>query len=229
VDDALVQYYVSPAGVHADGALALLAARAALLGQARWSGRAEYRRWRTVMMTKVVLEASASDFERARKLPDALTMHADGREATCDEPGTLLVLPPQPRATVESPLGMLRLARKRRGRAPEPAVGPTLVLVAADDLGMHGGKLAAQAAHAALLAEGAAAHRPTWVAWEQAGAPLALRRATSTVLALLAARYPGGTVHDAGFTQVASGSLTVVAVSPGAEEGSQLLRDLSPW
>lgn len=230
MDGALVQYYVAPAGAHADGALALLAARAALRGQVRWSGRAEYVRWRTVMMTKIVLEASSADFERVRALPDALTLCADGREAAAGEPGAILVLPPQSRAMAGPALETLRLARKRRGRAPEPPTGPTLVLVAADDLGMHGGKLAAQAAHAALLlAERADAQGPTWTAWERAGAPLALRRATSTVLAELATRYPGGAVHDAGFTQVASGSLTVVAVPPDAAEGSQPLHDLAPW
>jgi len=226
VDDALVQYYVAPVGAHADGALALLAARAALLGQVRWSGRAEYVRWRTVMMTKIALEASPAEFERARALPDALTLRADGREAAAGEPGAILVLPPQSRATAGPALETLRLARKRRGRAPEPPTGPTLILVAAADLGMHGGKLAA---HAALLAERAAAQGPTWTAWEQAGASLALRRAASPVLAELAMRYPGGAVHDAGFTQVASGSLTVVAVPPGAGEGPQLLHDLAPW
>lgn len=228
-DDALVQYYVAPVGAHADGALALLAARAALLGQVRWSGRAEYVRWRTIMMTKIALEASPAEFERARALPDALTLRADGREATVGEPGAILVLPPQSRATAGPALETLRLARKRRGRAPEPPTGPTLILVAAADLGMHGGKLAAQAAHAALLAERAAAQGPRWTAWEQAGISLALRRAPSPVLAELATRYPDSAVHDAGFTQVASGSLTVVAVPPGAAEGPQLLHDLAPW
>jgi peptidyl-tRNA hydrolase len=45
----------------------------------------------------------------------------------------------------------------------------------------------------------------------------------------LAARYPGGAVHDAGHTQVAAGALTVVAVPPDAPEGEPLLRELAPW
>jgi peptidyl-tRNA hydrolase len=94
---------------------------------------------------------------------------------------------------------------------------------------MHGGKLAAQAAHAALLAQAAYAHRTAWGLWTAAGSPLALRQTTSDDLAALAARHPGGAVHDAGHTQVAAGALTVVAVPPDAPEGEPLLRELEPW
>lgn len=230
MDDALVQYYVAPAGVHSDGALALLAARAALLGEARWGTRADYRSWRTIRMTKIVLEATADDFALVRRLPDALAVGGDGRQADADEPAALIVLPPGPRSAAPAPIGQLHLARKRRGRAPEPESGPVLVLVAADDLGMHGGKLAAQAAHGALLATGNADRRAQgWAEWECAGEPLALRRASSAVLAELETRYPGGAVHDAGFTQVASGSLTVVAVPPGVPEAADLLANGAPW
>ena len=231
MDDALIQYYVAPVGEHADGALALLAARAALLGQARWAERADYRRWRAIMMTKVVLEAPPEDFARVRAAPTTLALRADGGAAEPNDAAVLLVLPPQPRTAAAPLLGALRLARKRRGRAPEPDPerGLALLLIAADDLGMHGGKLAAQAAHAALQAASAASHEPTWIAWASMGAPLALRSAPSATLALLAARYPGGAVHDAGFTQVASGSLTVVALPPGVPDGPRLLRELAPW
>ena len=69
------------------------------------------------------------------------------------------------------------------------------MLVAADDLGMHGGKLAAQAAHAAMHSAETTAHEPAWVAWLAAGAPLALRGTDSGTLAALAARF---TTHLAG-------------------------------
>ncbi len=229
MDEGLVQYYVAPRAEHPDGTLALLAAHAALLGQERWTDRAEYRRWRTIMMTKVVLEALPAELIRIGEATEALALRADGGEVAPGEPPDLLVLPPQSRAMAAPLLGHLRLAAKRNGRAPEPAAGPVLVLVAAGDLGMHGGKLAAQAAHAALLAQAACGHRPAWAVWTAAGAPLALRRAASDALAPLAARYPGGAVHDAGHTQVAAGALTVVAVPPDAPEGERLLRELAPW
>lgn len=229
MEDGLVQYYVALQGEYADGALALLAARAALLGQARWSTSADYQRWRRVRMTKVVLEAPPQDVAHLRSATEAVVLLSGGGEASATECAALLVLPPQTRAAAAPLLGHLRLARKRRGRAPEPADGPALVLVAAADLGMHGGKLAAQVAHAALLAESAYARSAAWQAWTLAGAPLALRSAPSVALASLAAQYPASAVHDAGFTQVAAGSLTVVAVPPGEPIGQQLLRELPPW
>jgi peptidyl-tRNA hydrolase len=229
MDADLVQYYVALQGEFADGTLALLAARAALLGESRWSDRAGYRRWRAIRMTKVVLEAPPEALARLREATEALALCADGAEATAGEPAALLVLPPQPKEAVAGLLGEFRLARKRRGRAPEPAEGPALVLVAAADLSMHGGKLAAQAAHAALLAEAAYGREAAWSEWMLAGAPLALRAAPSEVLSSLAERYPASAVHDAGFTQVAAGSLTVVALPPGESVGEQILREFAPW
>jgi peptidyl-tRNA hydrolase len=229
VDAELVQYYVALQGEYADGALALLAARAALLGQARWSGRADYRRWRAIRMTKVVLEAASEDLARLREATEVLALRADGGEAAAGESVVLLVLPPQTKEAVADLVGQFRLARKRRGRAPEPAEGPALVLVAAADLGMHGGKLAAQAAHAALLAEAAYGREAAWSVWMRAGAPLALRAAPSAVLSALAERYPASAVHDAGFTQVVAGSLTVVALPPGEPVSEQVLREFAPW
>ena len=229
MDEAAVQYYVAARGRHSNGALALLAARGALLGHARWHARPDYRRWHDHVMTKVVLEAGDEELARVQAATETLALGADGGEATAGAPAALLVLPPQPKAAAAPLLGTLRLVPKRRGPTPEPAARPALLLVAAADLGMHGGKLAAQAAHAALLAQAAYGHRPAWAVWTAAGAPLALHRAASDALAPLAARYPGGAVHDAGHTQVAAGALTVVAVPPDAPEGERLLRELAPW
>jgi peptidyl-tRNA hydrolase len=229
VDDDLVQYYLARRGQQADGALALLAARAALLGHARWAARPTYRRWRDAIMTKVVLEAEDEDLARVREATETIALDPAGTEVRSGEAVALLVLPPQPRADLLPLIGHLRLAARRRGQAPEPERGPVLLLTAAGDLGMHGGKLAAQAAHAALLAEAASSDTRTWAEWEEAGAPLALRRATSTLLAALAARYPASAVHDVGHTQVPAGTLTVVAIPPGVPDGERLLRELPPW
>lgn len=230
MDDAeVVEYYVAERGRHGDGALALLAARGALLGHVRWSGRPGYRHWHDAIMTKVVLEAGPEVLERVRGGTETLALRADGGEAAPGEVVALLVLPPQPKALAAPYLGHLRLVPKRRGRASEPSAGPVLVLVVAGDLGMHGGKLAAQVAHAALLAQAAYAHHPAWARWAATGAPLALRRAPSTLLAALAERYRASVVHDAGRTQVAAGALTVVAVPPGVPDGATLLRELAPW
>jgi peptidyl-tRNA hydrolase len=229
VDESLVQYYVALRGQFSDSALALLAARGALLGQARWSARDDYRRWRRIMMTKVALEGTPEDLERIRAATETIPLRADGREAAPGEPPALLVLPPLPKAVAAPLLGHLRLAAKRRGRLPDSNVTPVLLLIAAGDLGIHGGKLAAQAAHGALRAESAYGTSPSWAEWQQIGAPLALRRATSDDLAALAAQYPASAIRDAGFTQIAAGSLTVVAIPPGDPDAERLLRKLEPW
>ena len=228
-ETAVVQYYVAEQGRHPDGALALLAARGALLGHARWHDRPGYAYWRDHVMTKVVLEARAEEVARVRATTETLALVAGGNEAAAGGPAALLVLPPQPKVVALPVLGHLRLVPKRRGQVPEPSSRPALVLVAAGDLGMHGGKLAAQAAHAALLAETAYAQQPAWSRWTAAGSPLALRRATSACLATLAARYPASAVHDGGQTQVAAGALTVVAVPPAASEGEWPLTELARW
>jgi hypothetical protein len=78
-DESLVQYYVAQRGQFGDAALALLAARGALLGQARWSAREEYRRWRRIMMTKVALEAPPADLAQLRAATETIALRADGR------------------------------------------------------------------------------------------------------------------------------------------------------
>jgi peptidyl-tRNA hydrolase len=228
-ESTLVQYYLAERGRLADAALGLLAARAALLGHARWRTRPAYARWHARVMTKVVLGATAAELAAVRAATETLALTAAGAEAAPDEPAALLVLPPQPKAALAGMLGHLRLAPRARGPAPEPAGRPALVLVAAGDLGMHGGKLAAQCAHAALLAQAAYGRHPGWAAWVAAGRPLALRRATSAELAALAEDFPGGAVHDAGHTQVPAGALTVVAVPPWAGAAARLLDEGAAW
>jgi PTH2 family peptidyl-tRNA hydrolase len=225
-----VQYYVAERGRLADGALAVLAARGALLGHARWRTRPAYARWHDHVMTKVVLGATDAELATIRAAAaEVLALTQAGQEAIADEPAALLVLPPQPKSSAAALLGHLRLAAGTHGHAPEPAAGPLLLLVAAGDLGMHGGKLAAQCAHAALLAQVAYSQRLAWSVWVAASRPIALRRADSAALAELAERYSGGAVHDAGHTQVPAGSLTVVAVPPGAAATDHLRADLAPW
>lgn len=229
VDTGLVQYYLAAQGAQSDGALAILAARAALLARARWADRPDFRHWRAIRMTKVVLEAPPGELARVRAATEALALARAGGEAPAGEDAALLVLPPQTKARAAPLLGHLHLARKRRGPAPEPPAGPALVLVAATDLGMHGGKLAAQAAHGAMLAADAHGGAADWAAWAGGSAGIALRGMPSDSLAALAARFPASAVRDAGFTQVAAGSLTVVAIPPGDPLGAHLLAEGQPW
>ena len=93
---------------------------------------------------------------------------------------------------------------------------------------MTKGKSCAQCAHAALGAykaavRGSASQRTALAAWEVTGqTKIVLRAGSEAELRDLAARARSAglvavIVHDAGHTQVAAGSATVLAVGPDAE------------
>lgn len=78
-------------------------------------------------------------------------------------------------------------------------------------LGMSAGKAAAQVGHASMLL--AARREWAWVrAWAEAGFPLSVREVEHAEFAAAAARADAVTVIDAGFTEVAPNSATVVAL-----------------
>ncbi|MFN8536608.1 MAG: peptidyl-tRNA hydrolase [Thermomicrobiales bacterium] len=215
-EEGQVQYYAALRGQFGDSALALIAARGALLGQARWATRENYQRWRGIGMTKVALGADPEELAqlraatgnhrppRRRPRGRARRARRPARPATHDQS--------RRRADPRPPPPRLEAARPR---LPDSSVIPVLLLVFAGDLGMHGGKLAAQAAHGVLRAESSYAAQPAWAEWEQSGAPIAIRKTNSDDLAALAEKYPGSAIRDADFTQIAAGSLTVVALPPG--------------
>jgi|SRR5215472_10174679 len=95
-----------------------------------------------------------------------------------------------------------------------------LVLVVRTDLGMGRGKIAAQAAHAAVLAALAAAGGADFARWLAEGQPkVVLKAGTGERLrqvadGALAAGLPVEVVHDAGRTQVPPGTATCCAIGP---------------
>ena len=103
-------------------------------------------------------------------------------------------------------------------------MGIKLALVIRTDLEMGRGKIAAQAAHAAVAATLAGLGRPFFDAWLEAGQPkVVLRVASAAQLDDVAERaraagLPVQLVHDAGRTQVAAGTLTCCSIGPAAEE-----------
>ncbi|KAJ2003409.1 hypothetical protein GGI04_000787 [Coemansia thaxteri] len=129
--------------------------------------------------------------------------------------------PPGTRAThtssaAESP--------KRRGDSSFPAGEDSkLVLVIRTDLGMSKGKIAAQCSHATLACyKRAVRQAPAMLkAWEQSGqAKVTLKCASEDELADLqrqaqAAGLVAQSICDAGRTQIAAGSLTVLGIGPG--------------
>lgn len=99
-----------------------------------------------------------------------------------------------------------------------------LTLVVRADLGMGRGKIAAQAAHAAVSAALASAGTADFRAWLRDGQPkVVLRAGSADELHAIAARaaaadLPVQVIHDAGRTQVAEGTPTCCAIGPAAAD-----------
>ena len=95
-----------------------------------------------------------------------------------------------------------------------------LVLLLRTDLGMSRGKIAVQAAHAAVAAALATRGSSDFAAWLAAGQPkVALRAADDEELrgvaaAARAAGLPVEIIRDAGRTQLAPGTPTCCAIGP---------------
>lgn len=98
-----------------------------------------------------------------------------------------------------------------------------LTLVVRSDLGMGRGKIAAQAAHAAVAAALEAIGTPEFTAWLRDGQPkVVLRAGGAGELDAIAgqaaeAGLPVQVIHDAGRTQVAEGTATCCAIGPAAD------------
>src|SRR5215469_4357110 len=99
-----------------------------------------------------------------------------------------------------------------------------LTLVVRADLGMGRGKIAAQAAHAAVTAALASLGTPDFEAWLRDGQPKVVLRANSEEeLHAIAAQaalagLPVQLIRDAGRTQVAEGTPTCCAIGPATDE-----------
>jgi len=99
-----------------------------------------------------------------------------------------------------------------------------VVLVVRADLGMGRGKIAAQAAHAAVTATLANLNSQSLRAWLEDGQPKVVLRADSQdqLLAIAeeaaAAGLPVQVIRDAGRTQVEAGTPTCCAIGPASED-----------
>jgi peptidyl-tRNA hydrolase, PTH2 family len=97
-----------------------------------------------------------------------------------------------------------------------------LALVVRTDLGMGKGKIAAQAAHAAVAAVLRTYRHPDFNAWIQAGQPkVVLKVGSEDELRMVCdaareAALPVETIQDAGRTQVQSGTPTCCAIGPAS-------------
>ncbi|MFC8737716.1 peptidyl-tRNA hydrolase [Streptomyces sp. H23] len=187
------------------------AARAVLvmLGDARSTGDGEWARamrdWQDARIRKVVRRARGAEWRRAEALPG---ITVTGKDAE------VRVFPPVPLDGWPKDLARLQVSGTDLDDPEPPAdADPTApVLWLNPDLDMSAGKAMAQAGHGAQLAwwELSDGER---AAWRDAGYPLSVRTADP-------ARWAGLTtgglpvVRDAGFTEIAPGSCTVVADHP---------------
>ncbi|MGW7408095.1 aminoacyl-tRNA hydrolase [Streptomyces sp. NPDC054833] len=182
--------------------LVLLADERAL-GDGEWAEAV--RDWQDARIRKVVRRARGAEWRRAEALPG---ITATGRSAQ------VRVFPPVPLDGWPKDLAKLQVSGTDLDD-PEPPAGPDRaqpVLWMNPELGMSAGKAMAQAGHGAQLAWWELSDEER-AAWRAAGFPLSVRtadpaewrRLTDSGLPL---------VRDAGFTEIAPGSCTVVADHP---------------
>ncbi|MDQ0686910.1 MULTISPECIES: peptidyl-tRNA hydrolase [Streptomyces] len=163
------------------------------------------RDWQDARIRKVVRRARGAEWRRAAELP-GITVTGKSAEVR--------VFPPVPLDGWPKELAKLQVSGTDLDD-PEPpgAVEPgTVVLWMSPEVDMTAGKAMAQAGHGAQLAwwELSDAQRAVW---REAGFPLAVRTAPpQRWRELTASGLP--LVRDAGFTEIAPGSCTVVADHP---------------
>ncbi|MFC5954055.1 peptidyl-tRNA hydrolase [Streptomyces pratens] len=193
------------------------AARAVLtmLADERSAGEGEWaqamRDWQDARIRKVVRRARGAEWRRAEALP-GITVTGTSAEVR--------VFPPVPLDGWPKDLARLQVSgTDLDDPEPPPPADPTApVLWLNPDLDMSAGKAMAQAGHGAQLAWWELSDEER-TAWRKAGFPLTVRTADPSRWGeLTTSGLP--TVHDAGFTEIAPGSCTVVADHPSLRRGS---------
>jgi peptidyl-tRNA hydrolase len=182
--------------------LTLLADERAL-GDGEWAEAV--RDWQDARIRKVVRRARGAEWRRAEALPGITVTGESAR---------IRVFPPVPLDGWPKDLAKLQVSGTDLDD-PEPPAGPDRarpVLWMNPELDMSAGKAMAQAGHGAQLAWWELSDEDR-SAWRDAGFPLSVRTADP-------AEWPRLTdsglplVRDAGFTEIAPGSCTVVADHP---------------
>ncbi|ANP50200.1 peptidyl-tRNA hydrolase [Streptomyces griseochromogenes] len=187
------------------------AARAVLvlLGDERATGDGEWagavRDWEDARIRKVVRRARGAEWRRAEALP-GITVTGKSAEVR--------VFPPVPLDGWPKDLAKLQVSGTELDdpETPVEADRGQPVLWLNPELEMSAGKTMAQAGHGAQLAWWALSDEAR-TAWREAGFPLAVRTADPAEWRrLTGSGLP--VVRDAGFTEIAPGSCTVVADHP---------------
>ncbi|MGW0364823.1 aminoacyl-tRNA hydrolase [Streptomyces sp. NPDC002990] len=172
-------------------------------GEGEWAEAV--RGWQDARIRKVVRRARGAEWRKAGTLP-GVTVHGDGCEVRVFPP---VPLDGWPRELAKLQVSGTELDDPAPVAPPEPGI-PVLWL--SPDLDMSAGKAMAQAGHGAQLAwwELTGAER---AAWQDSGFRLAVRTAARERWAELSGSgLP--VVRDAGFTEIAPNSATVIADHP---------------
>ncbi|MFB7458377.1 peptidyl-tRNA hydrolase [Streptomyces sp. NPDC056188] len=187
------------------------AARAVLvlLADERSAGDGEWERavrdWQDARIRKVVRRARGAEWRRAEALP-GITVTGTAAQVRVFPP---VPLDGWPKDLAKLQVSGTELDDPERPAAPDPDVP---VLWMSPRLDMSAGKAMAQAGHGAQLAWWELSDERR-TAWRDAGFPLTVRTADPAHWAeLTSGELP--VVRDAGFTEIAPGSCTVVADHP---------------
>lgn len=233
--DPLVMYLVARKAHRASleeflvaSVLATLDASLRLGGDARYS--AAFAEWAARSFRKVCLRANEKEWPRVCELDSGVG----------EVGGEVVVrtLPPRKKSEREKLLVQLQAYTAEPSELasrPVANVGdaPVMVFVVNGAVPMRAGKLAAQVCHAALLAVGAFSRcesdRELLSGWYAEGARMVVRRAEGDAWEGLKHHERCALVRDAGITEVAKGSETVLALCPCApSKWTERVRALAP-
>lgn len=168
----------------------------------------EFRAWADDRIRKVARRARGAHWIAAQEV-DGVTVEVDGAQARALVPGPVDELDPRIKRLQ---VGGTDLDHDDPG---PPAPGLPVLWVNAS-LEMTVGKAAAQVGHASMLL-GMALSKAQLAEWAALGFACSVRDADAAQWADLARtvhRGGGVAVRDAGFTEVAAGSMTVIATHP---------------
>jgi len=179
-------------------------------GDGEWAQRVEA--WQDARIRKVVRRARGAEWLRAEALPGiTVTGTGTGTGSDADSRAQVRVFPPVPLDGWPKDLARLQVSGTELDdpETPAPPAPGVPVLWFNPAVKMTAGKAMAQAGHAAQLGWWSLTKAEAR-AWADAGFPLAVRTASPEQWdKLAAADLP--TVRDAGFTEIAAGSVTAIA------------------
>ncbi len=174
--------------------------------EGEWEQR--YLTWKRSRIRKVARRARGAQWLAAGAV-DGVTVEHAGAQARALVPGAV--------GDIDSRIRKLQIGgTDLEHDAPGPIDSDIPVLWVNAELGMTVGKAAAQVGHASMLLAGALPVRQVYT-WSLRGYRCAVRDAEPEQWSSLCDRVRRGSataVRDAGFTEVAPGSMTVIATAP---------------